>query len=123
MWAKLKDKALELKLAIPAIYVAMKHPKTPRLAKVIGVVVIVYALSPIDLIPDFIPIFGLLDDLILLPILITWMLRLIPAPLYEECKQIAINRYGGKLVTSWWYSIPFLVFWALILGWVLSIIL
>jgi uncharacterized membrane protein YkvA (DUF1232 family) len=123
MWAKLKDKANELKLAIPAIYVAMKHPKTPKLAKVIGVVVIVYALSPIDLIPDFIPIIGLIDDLILLPILITWMLRLIPAPLYEECKQVAIEHYGGKLSSSWWYSIPFLLFWALILGWVLSIIL
>ncbi|MDP2425699.1 MAG: YkvA family protein [bacterium] len=123
MWTKLKERAKELKLAIPAIYVAMKHPKTPRLAKVIGVVVIVYALSPIDLIPDFIPIFGFLDDLIILPILIAWMLRLIKAPLYEECKQMAMERYGGSLQTSWWYSIPFLVFWALILGWVLSTIL
>ena len=89
MFTTLKEKARQLKIAIPAIYVAMKHPKTPRLAKVIGGLVITYALSPIDLIPDFIPIFGFLDDLIVLPLLITWMLRLIPDSLFEECKRIA----------------------------------
>lgn len=65
---------------------ARKHPATPVLAKALAVVVVAYALSPIDLIPDFIPVLGYLDDVILLPILIWLTVRLIPEQVIAECR-------------------------------------
>ena len=60
----LKERARQLKADIPAVYLAIKDPVTPWLVKVLALVTIAYALSPIDLIPDFIPVFGYLDDII-----------------------------------------------------------
>ncbi|MDY0318293.1 MAG: DUF1232 domain-containing protein, partial [Candidatus Izemoplasmatales bacterium] len=59
---KLKERAKQLKTDIPAVFIAMKRKETPFLAKILAAITIVYALSPIDLIPDFIPILGYLDD-------------------------------------------------------------
>lgn len=67
-----------LKRETMALYFAARDPRTPLVAKVLAAVVVAYALSPIDLIPDFIPVIGLLDDLILLPLGIAIVLRLIP---------------------------------------------
>ena len=67
---KLKDRAKKLKTDIPAVFLALKDKRTPWYAKILAAVIVVYALSPIDLIPDFIPVFGYLDDLIILPALI-----------------------------------------------------
>ncbi len=66
----LKERANKLNTDIPAVFLALKHRRAPVLAKVIAAVTVCYALSPIDLIPDFIPILGYLDDVILLPALI-----------------------------------------------------
>ena len=66
----LKERANKLNTDIPAVFLALKYRRTPVLAKVIVAVTVCYALSPIDLIPDFIPILGYLDDVILLPDLI-----------------------------------------------------
>ena len=65
--SNLKERAQKLKTDIPAVFLALKEKRTPFLAKIIAAVVVVYALSPIDLIPDFIPVLGYLDDLIILP--------------------------------------------------------
>lgn len=65
--SNLKERAQKLKTDIPAVFLALKEKRTPFLAKMIAAVVVVYALSPIDLIPDFIPVLGYLDDLIILP--------------------------------------------------------
>lgn len=67
-----------LKRETMALYFAARDPRTPLVAKLLAAVVVAYALSPIDLIPDFIPVIGLLDDLVLLPIGIAILLRLIP---------------------------------------------
>lgn len=67
-----------LKRETMALYFAARDPRTPLVAKLLAAVVVAYALSPIDLIPDFIPVIGLLDDLVLLPIGIALLLRLIP---------------------------------------------
>jgi uncharacterized membrane protein YkvA (DUF1232 family) len=60
----LKDKVKNLKKDIPAVYIALKHKETPIIAKILAAIVVVYALSPVDLIPDFVPVIGFLDDLI-----------------------------------------------------------
>ena len=65
----------------------IKNPRTPRVSKVLLGVAIAYAVSPIDLIPDFIPVIGYLDDLIILPLLIWIAVRLIPKSVMMECKQ------------------------------------
>ncbi|MCA3277890.1 MAG: DUF1232 domain-containing protein [Roseomonas sp.] len=72
-----------------ALYVAARHPRTPWLAKLLALIVAAYALSPIDLIPDAIPVLGILDELILLPIAIALIARLIPAEIMAESQAAA----------------------------------
>lgn len=84
-WAK------KLKRDLIAIYMAMKNPKTPWYAKVMALVVVGYAFSPIDLIPDFIPILGYLDDALLLPIGIAITIRLIPKEIMAQARKEAEN--------------------------------
>ena len=82
----LKSRALALKTEISAIYLSLNDKRTPLFAKVMVMITVCYALSPIDLIPDFIPILGYLDDLIILPILIAVSIRAIPKEVLEECR-------------------------------------
>lgn len=98
---KCKDKAKKLKKEIYALYLAYKSPKTSIFAKVLVVIIIAYAVSPIDFIPDFIPIIGYLDDLIILPLLIAFAIKLIPKDVMEECRKEALkdcSSKGGKKV-------------------------
>jgi uncharacterized membrane protein YkvA (DUF1232 family) len=83
---KLKSWARLLKQNIVMLWFATKHPQTPRLPKAICIFIVAYALSPIDLIPDFIPILGYVDDLILLPMLIWIAIRLIPNSIIQESR-------------------------------------
>jgi len=83
---RLKEKTWGLKSNIVAIYLSMKDKRTPLIAKIMIVLTISYAVSPIDLIPDFIPILGYLDDLIILPIMITISIKLIPKEVFEDCR-------------------------------------
>jgi uncharacterized membrane protein YkvA (DUF1232 family) len=78
--------ARTLKSEIAVLYFAMRDPRTPPAAKLIAVLVVAYALSPIDLIPDFIPVLGLLDDLILLPIGIALALKLVPPGVLADAR-------------------------------------
>lgn len=71
------------------LWFAAKHPRTPWYAKALGVFVVAYALSPIDLIPDFIPVLGYVDDVLLLPALIWLAVRLLPADVRQSCRQQA----------------------------------
>ena len=73
---KQRMKAITSKVS--QLYIAMKNPKTPWYAKALGFFVVAYMLSPIDLIPDFIPVLGYLDDLIILPLLISLCIKMIP---------------------------------------------
>ena len=77
-----KKRAQELKIMIPAVFISMKKKETPLMAKLFATLTVAYALSPIDLIPDFIPILGYLDDLIILPLLITCTVKLIPKSIF-----------------------------------------
>lgn len=86
MWEKLKRWAKALENDGLTLWFCCKHPQMPWLPKVLALVVVAYFLSPIDLIPDFIPILGYLDELILLPISIYFILKLVPAPVLADCR-------------------------------------
>jgi uncharacterized membrane protein YkvA (DUF1232 family) len=90
LFDSLKSWARHLKLEIHALYFASKHPHTPRRAKVVIALVVGYALSPIDLIPDFIPVLGYLDDLILLPLGVALAIKMIPHDVIAECRLRAL---------------------------------
>ena len=94
---RLKQRARELKREVVAMALAARHPRTPWYAKVLLIAIVAYALSPIDLIPDFVPVLGLLDDLILLPLGIALALKMIPRPVIEECRARAA---AGELERS-----------------------
>src|SRR6266540_4194489 len=90
-WARL------IKRDTYALYLAVRDPRTPWYAKVVAVCVVAYAFSPIDLIPDFIPVLGYLDDVIIVPLGIMLALRLIPAEVMAECRARAdANRPASK---------------------------
>ena len=81
-----KHRARQIKLDTYALYLAYRDPRTPWYAKALAAGVVAYALSPIDLIPDFIPVLGYLDDLILVPAGIVLAIKLIPAPVIADCR-------------------------------------
>lgn len=86
-----RERLQALKQHLAAVWFSTRHPRTPVLAKVIAVAVVAYAFSPIDLIPDFIPVLGYLDDLLLLPLGIWLVLRLVPDDVMAECQAQAAH--------------------------------
>jgi uncharacterized membrane protein YkvA (DUF1232 family) len=111
----IKEKLLELKQYLTALYLAYKRKDVPIYAKLLIVIIIGYALSPIDLIPDFIPILGYLDDLIILPVLIYFAIKLIPQNILEECKEEAKDLWKNGKPKKWYYGIPIIIIWLLII--------
>ncbi len=107
---KLKMFARRMKVQISALYLAIKDPAVPKVAKWLGVAVVAYALSPIDLIPDFIPVIGYLDDLIILPLGIYLAIKLIPEAVWSDCLskaelhpiQLPKNRYAAAAIIGCW---------------------
>ena len=95
-WAGLKEKARALKREVRALLLAARDPRTPWYAKWLVAAVVAYALSPIDLIPDFIPVLGQLDDLILVPLGIVIAIRLIPPQVLAECRARVGNNFGPE---------------------------
>lgn len=89
MWQRLKNWARLLKSDVVTLWFACRHPQTPLSAKIAAALIVAYAFSPIDLIPDFIPVLGLLDEIILLPVFIWLTLKLVPAPVIAECRNRA----------------------------------
>ena len=110
----LKKWAERLKRDIPAVFLSLKDAQTPLLAKVFAAVTVAYALSPIDLIPDFIPVLGLLDDLILLPALVALTVRLIPRAVWEKNRRLAENLWADGKPQKWYCALPIAAFWLLI---------
>ena len=111
----LKQRAKQLKTDIPAVFLALKRKDTPILAKILAAVTVGYALSPIDLIPDFIPVLGYLDDVILLPALIALTVKLIPKDIFEECRKQSENLWENGKPKKWYYAVPVVLFWLLII--------
>lgn len=98
-----------------ALWKLVKHPQTPRPAKIVAAAVLAYLVSPIDLIPDFIPILGQLDDLVIVPLGIALVTRLTPKPLWEaRLREAEVSR--EKLPRLWWGAAIVLVVWLLLMG-------
>ena len=100
IWNRVRAWARRMKADIVALWLAARDKRTPLPAKLVAATVAAYALSPIDLIPDFIPILGYLDDLLILPLGIVLAVRLIPRPLMDEFRAQAARksaRPGGKV--------------------------
>ena len=114
----LRKTAKEVKQNISLLYKLYKHPNTPWYAKAIIIITISYALSPIDLIPDFIPILGYLDDLIIVPAGIALSFKLIPKETIEECRKMVVEnediKHKGILA-----AIMIILFWV----WIMSLLL
>ncbi len=113
---KLQERARKIKSDTAALYLAFQRKDTPILAKVIIAVTVCYALSPIDLIPDFIPVLGFLDDVLLLPLLIIAAVKIIPAHIWGECREQAIGMWENGKPKKWWYAIPVIVIWIAIIA-------
>lgn len=111
-WTDLLRHANKARLTVYllALWKLFKHPQTPRLPKLVAIAVVAYALSPIDLIPDFIPVLGQLDDLILVPLGIALAVKLTPPPLWQarlaeaEASQDRMPRlfWGAVLIVGVW---------------------
>jgi uncharacterized membrane protein YkvA (DUF1232 family) len=113
-----KNRVRRLKRDTIALYLAARDPRTPWYVRVLAGVVVAYALSPFDLIPDFIPVLGYLDDLILVPAGIALVLRLMPAEVMTDCRALAnaraerpISRIGAAAMICIWLAVGI---WALL---------
>jgi uncharacterized membrane protein YkvA (DUF1232 family) len=96
-WVTWREKARMLKRETYAVYLACRDPRVPWYGRLLAVCVVGYAFSPIDLIPDFVPVLGYLDDLILIPLGIALLLKVIPSEVMAECREkAAISMAGGK---------------------------
>ncbi|NCB74782.1 MAG: DUF1232 domain-containing protein [Clostridia bacterium] len=113
---KLNEKAKHLKIDIPAVYLALKKKETPWYAKVLAALTIGYALSPIDLIPDFIPVLGYLDDIIILPLMASATIKLIPKDLFAQCRLESEQLWKDGKPTKWYYAIPLVLIWVIIVA-------
>lgn len=111
----LKERAKKLKTDIPAIFLALKDKETPVAAKLVAAVTVAYALSPIDLIPDFIPVLGYLDDVILLPALVALTVKLIPKETMEKNRKLAEGLWKDGKPKKWYYAIPIVLIWMLVI--------
>ena len=116
---RLRDWASRLKQETFALYLAARHPRTRWPVRLLIAGLVAYALSPIDLIPDFIPILGWLDDLLIVPLGLSVVRRLIPDPLWTELHAAAdaaserpSSRAGLAFILLLWAMLLYLVYWA-----------
>lgn len=124
LFSSLRAWARRIKCDAVTLWFASRHPATPWPAKLLGLLVVAYALSPIDLIPDFVPVLGYVDDVLLLPALIWLAVRLLPDEVLAQCRLQAEDwmartgarprsRWGAVLVIAVWIGIAL----ALWFGW------
>lgn len=113
MLDKLKTWARRIKRDGVMLWFARTHPRTPLLAKVLSVAIVAYVLSPVDLIPDFIPVLGYVDEIILVPLLIALVVRLLPQEVVQSCRVQAeawlaeqharpVSYVGAAIVVGLW---------------------
>lgn len=110
----LKQLAKKLKKEIYVIYLASKDSRVPWYARLLATVIVAYAFSPIDLIPDFVPIFGYFDDLIIVPLGIWLVLKLIPQNVLAECRVKAETAQSQGKPTNWVGAGVIVIIWLLL---------
>ncbi len=108
---KWKGYVQRLKQETYALYLACRDPRVPWYARALALLVAAYAFSPIDLIPDFIPVFGYLDDLVLVPLGLMLALRLVPKPVMSECRALAAQELAQGRRLGWAAAVAIVVVW------------
>ena len=121
-----KECAKKIQTETYAVYLAYRDPRVPWYARLFAACVVAYAFSPIDLIPDFIPVLGYLDDLVLVPLGIVLALKMIPQPVMVECRQKAqevmaqgkpVNRVAAAVIVSAWLLLAALAVYLIVRLW------
>lgn len=120
MLLKLKSWARKLKSQVFILYLAYKDERVPWFAKLFTFCVVAYAFSPIDLIPDFIPILGYLDDVILVPLGIMLALKMLPKTVIEDCTKKAEELMNQGKPKNWFVGLLVIIIWCLIFLWFFS---
>ena len=120
MLSRLRTRAHALKIETLALYYAIKDPRTPWYARAVGLLTLAYALSPIDLIPDFVPLLGYLDDLVIVPAGIALALRLIPTTVMVDARLEAAEGSSGSKRLGWLGAGFIALVWIILLFWLLS---
>lgn len=110
-----KTKARNLKKEVKALYLAYKRPDVPWYAKLMVMMVVGYALNPIDLIPDFIPVLGYLDDLVIIPLGVYLTIKLVPAGVMEECRVQAEDLFKDGKPKNWISGTIIIFVWIMLL--------
>ena len=114
VWTNWKEKARALKRETYAVYLACRDPRVPWYGRLLAVCIVGYAFSPIDLIPDFVPVLGYLDDLILIPLGIALLLKVIPSEVIAECRERAAVAMAGGKPTNWIAAGIIVAIWVLL---------
>jgi uncharacterized membrane protein YkvA (DUF1232 family) len=121
-----KARARKLKSETYSLYLAYKDPRTPWYAKAFAALVVTYAFSPIDLVPDFIPVLGYLDDLILVPLGVALALKMIPEEVIEAARAEAAERMASGKPVNWVAGVIIVAIWvgalALAIYWVADLL-
>ena len=121
---RLRARARELKRDTVALYLAVRDPRTPWYAKLLAGAIVAYSLSPIDLIPDFIPVLGYVDDIVIVPLGLSLALRLVPGAVMIDCRARATeiaerptNRAAAAVIVLVWLAAALLV-----LSWLIRLV-
>lgn len=114
-----KKQAGSIKSQLLVLYYVYRHPGTGILPRIVIVVALGYALSPVDLIPDFIPVLGYLDDLIIIPALIMLAIKLTPQQVLDECRQQAVND-PVKMKKNWPAGLIIILIWILVIAGIIA---
>jgi uncharacterized membrane protein YkvA (DUF1232 family) len=112
---KLRQRARRLRAETTALWLCARDPRTPRIARLLVAVVVAYALSPIDLIPDFVPVLGYLDDLIVIPLGIALAIRMVPRAVLEESRTRAEQQLRSGRPASWAAAAAIATIWVVAL--------
>jgi uncharacterized membrane protein YkvA (DUF1232 family) len=123
MAASWRARVAALKRETLTLYLAARHPRTPWYARLLVAAVAAYALSPIDLIPDFIPVLGLVDDAVLLPLGIALALRLVPEDVIAECRARAAEAFAAGRPVSRSAALAIVVLWVVLLALTAALVL
>lgn len=110
----LKQLTKKLKKETYAIYLASKDSRTPWYARLLSIIIVAYAFSPIDLIPDFVPILGYLDDLIIVPLGIWFVIKMIPKNILDECRERAEAMQSQRKPTNFIAASTIVLIWLLL---------
>ena len=118
MWGRIKGWARAVRRDVHALWLAARDPRTPWYARAFALAVAAYALSPIDLIPDFVPVLGYLDEVVLLPPAILLAIRLVPPEVMAEHRATAaaaqarpVSRAGAALIVAVWLAVAAALVW------------